>query len=206
MTSQARIDCVVWDVGNVLIRWDAHNLYRQRGMQPSEIAAFLAETELLQHNIELDRGGSFAEVTTALAARFPHHREHLLAFDHDWPLALDGAIDSSVAVLGQLRAAGVPCHAISNFNREKFDTARGLFPFLDTFDELIVSADVQLLKPDPTIFQVLLDRRGLNAARALFIDDSAANIAAAHRLGFQTHHFNEATSNLAAELRHYGLY
>jgi 2-haloacid dehalogenase len=200
-----RLDCVIWDVGNVLIRWEMHNLYRRRGMTDADIQAFLAETELPRHNVGFDAGEPFASGCAALAERFPHYAGHLLAFDTQWVDALDGAIDASVTALGKLRAAGVPCHAITNFSRVKFDIARQMFPFLDGFDDIIVSADVRLVKPDAAIFQMLIERQRLDPARALFIDDSDKNIATAQRLGLQTHHFNERTSDLLAELTSFGL-
>jgi len=81
-----------------------------------------------------------------------------------------------------------------------------IFPFLAGFDDIVVSADVKMIKPDAAIFRLLLDRHKLDPARSLFIDDSAHNIATAQSLGLKTHHFAEAN---AAALRHdlvaYGL-
>jgi len=73
----------------------------------------------------------------------------------------------------ELKRKGVPIHAISNYNREKFDIARTLFPFLNDFDELVLSGDVGLVKPDAPIFELLIHRRKLDVRRTVFIDDSA---------------------------------
>ena len=118
---------------------------------------------------------------------------------------LGGAIPATVAILKALKEAGVPVHAISNYNREKFDIARGLFPFLEVFDELILSGDVRVVKPDPEIFKLLIRRRDLDVRRTVFIDDSADNVATADQLGFATIHFNEATIDLRTELLRVGL-
>lgn len=200
-----RVDHVIWDVGNVLIRWDAAKLYRQRGMNDGAIAGFFAETSLMAHNEACDAGADIAECMSALGRRFPHFRAELMAFDSHWPETLDGAIEASVAQLARLKSAKVPCLAITNFNRVKFDIARKLFPFLDTFDDCLVSADIGIVKPDPRIFNVLLDRHQLSPARALFIDDSARNIATATSLGLKAHLFNERTSDLGAVLNEHGL-
>jgi 2-haloacid dehalogenase len=99
-----------------------------------------------------------------------------------------GEISGNVRVLEAIRAAGRPNYAITNFSREKFALARARFPFLARFDGTVVSAEERLLKPDPAIYRVLLDRYGLAAADCVFIDDSAANVAAARGLGMQAVH------------------
>ena len=189
------IDTVIFDIGNVLIRWEMHNLYRRLFADETAMRAFLDETRLAEVNHhQLDAGAqTFAEATGALAKRFPAYRDALLAFDTRWEDCLAGPIEANVAVLRDLKAAGVPTHAITNFSEEKFDVACRLFPFLTTFDETIVSGAVKLVKPDAAIFRVLFDRRGIDPARTVFIDDSAANIATAKALGLNTVHFVEAT-------------
>jgi FMN phosphatase YigB (HAD superfamily) len=51
------------------------------------------------------------------------------------------------------------------------------------FDELIISAEVKLLKPDPRIFHLAVERLGVLPTQAIFIDDIAENIEAARREG-----------------------
>jgi 2-haloacid dehalogenase len=197
----ANVDVVVFDIGNVLIRWDPRNLYRQLGYADVDIAAVIAETGLAEINHrQLDAGAPFGATIAALAARFPHHAPFVQAFHARWEEMLGGAIDTTIALVDELKEAGVPVHAISNFSREKFDIARARFPVLDRFDELIVSGDVGMVKPDAEIFELLIKRRDLTPARAVFIDDSAANIATARRLGFATIHFTEGETDLRAEL------
>jgi 2-haloacid dehalogenase len=200
------IDCVVFDIGNVLVRWDPRNLYRRLGYSDWQTAAILAEVGLLEINHRiLDAGGPFAATLAALAARFPQHARFIRAFDVRWVELLAGPIDDSVAMFTRLKHAGVPVYAISNYNRDKFEITRGLYPFLDAFDELILSGDVGLVKPDPAIFELLIHRRGLDVRRTVFIDDSLDNIAAAAKLGFLTIHFSEAHTDLGAELRRLGM-
>jgi len=102
---------------------------------------------------------------------------------------LAGAIEDNVAVLKDLQQAGTATHAITNFSAEKFPIACRMFPFLTTFDATIVSGAVRMIKPDPAIFQLLLDKRDIEPSRAVLIDDSAANIGAARDLGLNTVHF-----------------
>lgn len=201
------IDCVVFDIGNVLVRWDPYNLYRRLGYADPQTASILAEVGLLEINHRvLDAGGLFAATLQRLVDRFPHHAQFIRAFDTRWVDSLGGPIDDNVAIFMRLKQAKVPVHAISNYNRQKFDFTRSLFPFLDAFDELVLSGDVGLVKPDLAIFELLIRRRSLNVRRTVFIDDSLDNIAAATKLGFATIHFSEARTDLRAELLRLGMH
>lgn len=198
-----RVSSVIFDVGNVLIRWDPKNLYRRIGYADADSVAILAETGLHEMNLECDRGRPFAEAMAELAERHPRHREFIEAFDTRWTDMLDGAIESNVSVLRDLKAVGTPVYAITNFARSKFDVACEIFPFLNTFDDIVVSADVGVLKPDPAIFRLLLERRQLDPSAAVFVDDSAKNVAAAAALGMHAIHATEGVS-LREELRAVG--
>ncbi len=197
---------MVFDVGNVLIRWDPRNVYRLMGFDDAATKAVMAETRLPEINHrQLDAGAPFGETIARLAEEFPHHSEFILAFDARWTQMLDGAIEPSVSAFDMLKKNGFPVHAISNFNREKFDIARGMFPFLDNFDELVVSGDVGMVKPDEEIFQLLIERSKLEPGRTVFIDDSADNIATASLMGFETILFIPDETDLHTELAHLGV-
>jgi HAD superfamily hydrolase (TIGR01509 family) len=201
------INCVVFDIGNVLVRWDPCNLYRRMGYLDWETAAILTEIGLLEINHRvLDAGGPFPATLERLVERFPRHAKFIRAFDTRWVESLGGTIPGSVAIFDRLKQAGVPVHALSNYNRQKFDMACKLFPFLEAFDELVLSGDVGLVKPDAQIFELLIRRCGLDVGRTAFIDDSIANVATAARLGFATIHFNEKTTDLGGELLRLGLH
>jgi epoxide hydrolase-like predicted phosphatase len=61
--------------------------------------------------------------------------------------------------------------------------------FEDVFDAIIISAEVGVAKPDPRIFQLTLDRLGVNASQAIFVDDMAVNIEAARFIGMNAIQF-----------------
>lgn len=200
------IENVVFDIGNVLVRWAPRNLYRRLGYSDALMTEIMAETGLAEINHRvLDAGASFAPVIEDLAARFPQHAAFLQAFDSRWLDTLDGAIAENVAILRELQRRSVPVFALSNYNRDKLDQARALYPFLDTFDGAVISGDVGLVKPDAPIFQLLLERYDLRADRTVFIDDSEPNTTAAEGLGFRVVHFTEGVTNLPAELARLGL-
>ncbi len=55
--------------------------------------------------------------------------------------------------------------------------------FEEVFDHVIISCEVHLLKPDPKIYKLTLDRIGCEAEESVFIDDTKENVLAAEKLG-----------------------
>ena len=194
---------VVFDVGNVLLRWDPRNLYRKLFADPGRMEWFLTHVCDPAWNLEQDRGRSFAEGTALLLARFPEWAAEIRAYDERWEEMLDGPIAENVALLERLRAAGERVYAITNFEGEKWAVAQRLYPFLRGFDGLIVSGEERLVKPDPAIYRLLLDRHGLDAAECVFIDDSERNVLGARHVGMHAIHYTPGT-DLAAELARLG--
>lgn len=86
-------------------------------------------------------------------------------------------------VAKQARAAGIKTAVLSNsLGREPYDPYAG-FDLHGTFDEVVLSAEHGVRKPDPAIFRLVLDRIGVPASQCLFVDDSEDNLAAAYELG-----------------------
>jgi 2-haloacid dehalogenase len=194
----------VFDVGNVLIRWDPRNLYGKLIADELAREDFLTRICSPEWNLEMDRGRSFAEGVAERVALFPEHEALIRAFDERWLETLGGAIEESVAILEELRAAGVPTYAITNFSREKFAVTQARYPFLGGFDGIVVSAHEQLLKPDRRIYARLCERHGLAPADCIFIDDSLANVEGARAFGMRGHHF-QTPAALRTDLRQQGL-
>jgi 2-haloacid dehalogenase len=199
-----RVDTVVFDVGNVLIRWDPRHLYRKLFKEEAEMERFLAEVCTDSWNLEQDRGRTWAEAIAERVPLFPRHEALIRAYSERWHEMVPGEVEGTVPMLERLREAGVPLYAITNFSAEKFAEAQDRFPFLRGFRDVVISAHERLLKPDPAIYRVLLERNALEAGRCLFIDDSEKNVRAAEGVGMRTHHFRDA-SGLSATLRALGL-
>lgn len=179
----------VFDVGNILLRWDPRNLYQRIFSDVGRMAFFLDHVCTPEWNIEQDRGRSWADAEAEAIARHPEFTAEIRAYRARWAETVDGPIAANVALLETLRRNGVANYAITNFAADTFAEAQDSFPFLKGFDGVVCSGQEKLCKPGREIFQVLLDRYRLKAEDCLFIDDSAANIATAAAMGFHTIHY-----------------
>ena len=195
---------VVFDLGNVLVRWDRRLLYEQVIEDPVVLDWFLDHVLTLDENAVLDRGTPLADMTADLARRHPDHAELIGLFGDRWIETIGGVIDGTLALLRELVARDRRCYALSNWGADTFDQVVDRFPWFELFDGLVISGREGVVKPDPEIFRVLCARYRFEPAEALFVDDSVANIAAADRLGFATVLF-ESPERLRRELVALGL-
>jgi 2-haloacid dehalogenase len=204
MTDAAGAQVVVFDLGGVLIDWNPRHLYRRLIADEAAMERFLAEVCHPAWNVEQDRGRTFAEAVEAAAALHPGQRALIEAYHQRWDEMLAGPIDGSVAILEELRAAGHELHALTNWSTETFPIARERYAFLAWFGTILVSGEERLIKPDPRIFRLLLERIGHQAEACIYIDDSPKNVAAAADLGFAALHF-QSPEKLREELTGLGL-
>lgn len=197
-----RRPAVVFDIGNVLIRWDPRHLFRRVFDDEARMEWFLTHVCSNAWNLEQDRGRPWAEAVAELTERHPEWRTEIEAFDQRWAEMVPDIIPENVAVLETLLDQGWPTYCITNFSAEKFTLACERFPFLTRFDGIVVSGHERVLKPEPAIYRLLLDRYGLSAPDCIFIDDSAANAEGARAVGMQAIHFTPGLDLVEALSRH----
>jgi 2-haloacid dehalogenase len=174
---------VVFDLGGVLIDHDPRYLYRKLLPDEAAVDAFLTTVCHHEWNERQDAGRSLAEATAERLALFPAQRDLIEAYYERWEEMLNGAIDGTVDIFRELRAAGKPVYGLSNFSAETYETARKHYPFLDWFEGIVVSGQDGLIKPDPEIYRLLMARYDLTAGDLVFVDDRPDNIRAAMNLG-----------------------
>lgn len=198
MAEARAIDAVVFDVGHVLIEWDPRHLYRRVFTNPdmttdeARMTWFLTEVCPPAWNVEQDRGRSIADAEAEALSRHPDMGPAIRSYYGRFQTMIPGAIDGTVQVLRSLKTAGVPVHGLTNFGAETFPQTRCRFDFLNLFDTVVVSGEEGVIKPDPKIYELLIERAGLNPSRTAFVDDSPRNVDAAQGLGFQAHLFKGA--------------
>ena len=188
------IEAVIWDYGGVFSGSPfgaMAGVAREQGVDPQRYLEIVFgpyddDTDHPWHRLE--RG------ELALAAA----REEIIALgrregiDAD-PLHLLGAMSRGgagtraevVDFARALKSAGLRSALVTNNALEFRDYWRRSIPLDELFHCVIDSSEVGVRKPDPRIFELALDRLGVPAARAVFLDDYAGNVAAARRIGMQ---------------------
>jgi 2-haloacid dehalogenase len=197
---QNRKPAVVFDLGGVLVDWNPRYLYRKLIEDEAAVERFLAEVCTPEWNLKQDAGRPFAEAVEELIVQYPDQHELIRAYHLRWEETVGGPIAGTVEILAELKRAGYTVAALSNWSAETFPVARRRFDFLNWFDVTVISGEVKMVKPDPRIFELLLERLGRRAEECVYIDDVEANVRAARELGFRAIHFT-SPDRLREELK-----
>jgi len=198
MTSQ--IKAIIFDFGNVLLEWNPRYVYqRYFPNDPEGMERFFKEVDFADWNLQQDKGRPFVEGVAVLSEKFPHYAQLIQAYHENWTDSIGAAYSGTIEILKQLKQAGYPLYGLSNWSAETFPYAREKYDFFDLFDDFVISGEVGQVKPDPEIFQIMLEKIGKPAEQCLFIDDSLTNINQAQKMGFGTIHF-QSPEQLATAL------
>jgi 2-haloacid dehalogenase len=204
MTSERNLG-VIWDIGNVLILWDARPAI-VAGVGPEEAERFLSaeDFDFMAWNHLQDAGGNWAEAEAAVRRDHPHWERHAVAYRENFEQSLLGEVPGTHDIVRELYDAGVPMFGLTNWSHELFPHAPRLYPILDLLNDIVVSGTEKVAKPDPAIFDIAVARSGLPAEDLVFVDDSEKNVAAALEYGLDGILFTGA-DDLRAQLRERGL-
>lgn len=185
---------VIFDVGRVLFDWDLRHLFAKLIDDKDELEWFVTNVVTPQWHFQHDAGRPLAEMLPELKAEFPDHAPLIDAYATRFNETIPGAVPGSLELVERLGDAGVPLFAITNFGHEFWEGFRPTQPIFDRFRGIIVSGTEKLMKPDPAIYALAIERFAIDPAGALFIDDVAANIAGAGSVGIAGHRFVDAAT------------
>jgi 2-haloacid dehalogenase len=192
ISSAAVPTAVIFDVGRVLYDWDPRILYRRLIDDDRALDAFLRDVVTHEWHFQHDAGRDFAETSAELAALYPEHDTLIALWGPRFLESIGAPIAGMPALVDELEAADVLLFAITNFSHEFWPPFRAReAAMFDRFRDIVVSGVEKMVKPDPAIYRLALDRFGLEAARTVFIDDNAANIAGARSVGLIGLHFTD---------------
>ena len=187
------IRTIIFDLGNVLIGWDAHLLYNRLLPDPETVDSFLKQIRFMEWNAKQDAGRPFHEGVAELSKEFPQYADLIQAYDTHWEESLTPPYEESIQIIRELKQADWSLHLLSNFSMEKFEIVRKQYGFFDLFDTMIISGEHKTVKPEKAIFEITLQRIGYRAEECLFIDDSLPNIETARNMGFHVIHYISPT-------------
>lgn len=179
---------VVFDIGNVLVKWDPHLAWLDEMGSREAVAEFLTRIDFLERNLRADGGEMFADLSAELEDA--EDRQRLSVYVERYAKTVPHKITGSWRLLYRLKEQGTPVHAITNWSAETWPVGVGAHPELgEVFGVTVVSGQEKLLKPQPEIFNLLCRRAGLSPENCIFIDDGLRNVEGACAVGMDGIHF-----------------
>ncbi|HEV7359329.1 MAG TPA: HAD family phosphatase [Steroidobacteraceae bacterium] len=183
---------VIFDLGGVVLDWNPDHIVSRVQPVPELQAALkealfghadwrmfdrgtLTEPELIRR-LQLRLGSTEAEVEAILDAV----RNSLV----EKPETLE--------LMRTLQERGTPLYCLSNMPATIYTHLRQRHGFWDVFSGIVISGEVQMMKPEPEVFMHLLATFGLRAEESVFIDDLPANIESARQVGLHAICFKDA--------------
>ena len=189
----------------MLIDWNPEYLYRKIFSNDDDLCYFLENICNSAWNQEQDAGYPLVQATAELAVKYPQYDAEIKAYYGRWQEMLGGYDKECVAILENLhQKQNCRLLVLTNWSGETFHTAKNMYPFLDLFEGIVVSGNERIKKPDPRLYQILIDRYSIQPGKSIFVDDTKINVEVAVDLGFQAIHFLSA-NQLHEELRKWGL-
>lgn len=200
-----KIKNIIFDFGGVLMDWNPRYFFKDYFNDNEKMEYFLENIAQDEWNVEQDRGRSLAEGTEIQVKKFPEWEKEIRAFYDNWTVMLKSEIPQNVEVLRKLKNTDYHLFGLTNWSEETFPYALENYDFFQIFEgKIVVSGIEKLIKPDPEIWHVLLERYNIKADESVFIDDNPKNIEMAQSLGFITVQVFPDT-DLTKELKKFGI-
>jgi putative hydrolase of the HAD superfamily len=200
MTATPGFDALLCDLDGVLRRWDPQAmpaLDRAYGLAAGTLAATAFDPRHLEPAItgqvtDEQWRDAVAEDLAGPCGSLDRAR----ALVADWA-ALEATVDPDVLALLASARRRVPVVLVTNAT-SRLEDDLGRLDLTDAVDAVVSSADLGVAKPDPHIYLITARVAGVRPARCLFVDDTKANVAAAHALGMTGLHYREPDQLRAA--------
>ncbi|OUV61945.1 MAG: HAD family hydrolase [Gammaproteobacteria bacterium TMED119] len=197
---------VIFDLGGVLIDWNPAYVYLDvfEG-DHKKMQWFFDEICTMDWNENQDAGYPLDQATEERVKMFPQYEQWIRMYYGRWEEMLGEAIEETVNILERFfQHPDYKVIALTNWSAETFPIALERFDFLHKFEGIVVSGTEKTRKPFPEIYELALDRYGLNAEETLFIDDNLRNVNAAEAMGINSVQFKNP-KQLAAYISEIGL-
>lgn len=173
---------IVFDLGNVLVKFDSNELiYSFFNKRQEEVKSFYFDSLWNEYDQGLY---SVEEMIEKGVKQFPELELSIEKLMYHWTEFVIPLKDN-VAYIKDLKRFGYKVYILSNIPEDdtKYLRSCGVF---DNIDGGVFSYEYKKIKPDPEIFNILLEKYNLKASECLFLDDRKDNVESASNLGFET--------------------
>ena len=196
---------IVFDMGNVLLRFDPEFFIQQLGVTPEDGRTLLVQVFRSLEWAQMDRGSLTEKQAAELICQRLPERLHAAAYilTDQWERPIQ-AIEGSYALVEELKNLGYGLYLLSNASYRQHDYWP-LLPCSRFFDGTLISADVKLVKPQPEIYRLLFEKFSLKPEECFFVDDFPPNVEGALYCGMPGAVFNDGIPALRKALRAAGV-
>jgi len=197
------IDALVFDIGGVLIDYNPMFLYRDHFDSYEAAKYFIESTFTSDWNEKIECSKSLKLGVQELANRKEKHLSCCIKlFDINW-ISMTRAKKDTLNIFNKL-AKYYPMYGLTNLAGDRIQIINKAYEFTRLFEEIIISGELGIRKPDKRIFEHLIMKTQREPHRLLFFDDNKANISAAEKLGINVLHFS-SSEQLQCDLKNLGI-
>ena len=175
---------IIFDFGGVLLDWNPHYIYDTYFGSVEKAEWFLSNVCTYEWNQQHDAGKPISEGVAELVARFPEWKTEIEMYYDQFLVAMgQGQLPGMEDFVRQLQHANYRIFGLTNWSAETFSLVRPIYPVLDLMEDIVVSGEEKIMKPNPEIFRRALSRFGILPEETVFIDDNPRNVDSACSLG-----------------------
>ena len=178
----------LFDLGGVFFDWHPKYFYKSIFSSEKEMNYFLTYICNDEWNIKQDAGKLIKDAENELIQKFPQYSKEIKMYYANHRKMIRKIYQSSVDKLLELKSLNYLCYVLSNWSAETFVGMKDDYPFLNEFDDLLISGENKLKKPDLAIYELAISKFKLVPEKTVFIDDNLENITVAKKLNFKTIH------------------
>lgn len=196
---------ILFDMGNVLIDFSPNSITAAFTKDIEAINRLTTEIFFRQEWLDLDQGIIDEQSAyESIIQRLPV-QDHVICREilERWHITKTDRIDM-LEVVKELKEKGYRLFLCSNASL-RFHVYKDSIESFQYFDDLLISADIKVSKPNPEFFNHLLKKHSLDPKECFFIDDLPHNILGANKLGIDGYLFNGNTQLLKTYLKHIGI-
>lgn len=184
---------IIFDFGGVLVDWNPHYLFDAYFNDEGKCNYFIENVCNTEWNAQMDKGKPFEVAVKERIAVFPEFEDAIRLYQSEWMKTMGEEIPGMYELIKSLKENGFPViYGLTNWSAETFPPVREKYEIFSLIDHIVCSGEEKLLKPDPKIYQTLLERYNLKAEESVFIDDNINNVKGAIDMGMKSIRFVNA--------------
>lgn len=183
---------IIFDYGGVLLDWNPHYLYDGVFGSAEKAEWFLRNICTYEWNQQHDNGKPVAEGTQELVDLHPEWEKEIRMYYGCFKQMMGGQIKGMEDLLKDLKERGYRIFGLTNWSDETFSLVRNDYPIIALIEDMVVSGQEHMMKPDRRIFELAVSRFGVKPEETLFVDDNQYNVDAARALGLSGVRFTGA--------------